>query len=363
MAHHHLIRQSCKRLEKHPRMKKSSIFSTLASLSILTLLTLSLISCQPVSDTLSASVSTSTVAPYETLVSVELNELEHLEQYVLSFNLSISGEGQDVASFQQNIEQILERSVVDDFTHVILRGLNPEQPISGEINAYITGEQTIVYTPLDTSQPCQLVNLTSDPQLDMGFILPQDIFATIHLGKLVEEEVMTGGFSADHYRVDGIQMKNGSLDSQRSEVWLEHSSGLMVAFMGYANGNFYLEEGQPLQNIRWDYSLALPEEKQTYTLPEACSVQQQILTNFPTPNSASHLAVQLDIISFEAEEEPLEVADFYRSSLPPLGWTIQDDQYMAPNYMLILKKGEKVLKLVITPRQPEGSFVVVSPSL
>ncbi|MEM5775272.1 MAG: hypothetical protein AAGU05_09750, partial [Anaerolineaceae bacterium] len=282
------------------------------------------------------------------------------DNYRSTFSMTSEGTDPAGSAFTQVVEVQSEIIRPDNVQHSSLRydgsGVFSQ---TGSLELYRQDDQLYVYSPHNPNFPCALVKST-DTALDGLMLDPQAVIQTLEIGELLEADVLVNEIPADHYTVQTANLQTDSSIFEDGEVWIARDGGYVVRFTGSAKASPDTQQSAVSAALEWDYNVYDPGEVAGITVPEVCLNRQSAVDEIPIPDSALNPETFGGIVTFTTVAKPDSMADFYRQSLPPLGWVLTDDLETGGVILLTAQKDDLDLQVMITPEANGSSLILTT---
>jgi hypothetical protein len=152
--------------------------------------------------------------------------------------------------------------------------------------------------------------------------------------------------AANHYTFDERAFGQLGLAKSTGEMWVASEGGYIIKYIVTTEGDAdYFGEG--VEGIlTWDYELTDVNQPVTFTLPDDCPAG---MVNVPLLPDASNVLNMPSILAYETASSLADIATFYQSEIPNLGWELTGEPTITDTTVLMdFTQGDQTMAIVVT---------------
>ncbi len=279
--------------------------------------------------------------------------LEKLDSYKLTFTSQVSGKDASGAQVQRkdNYSRLAVNTTKNTHIHFVGDGDDIQDwrlPLA-EFDLYMAEGSLYSYTL--ASDVCSSISGTDMTVLDAMVASPGELIGAITNAQLADTGASMNGVTTRHYVLDQTSLPAGLFKTAKGDVWVAEQGGFVVRVSLGGTSDF--------GDLTWDYNITDVNVTAPVSLPEKCLTVKSTDLDIPLPKSATNVSKGGGNISFTSTDAPNVIADFFKLSLPPKGWTLQMQTGSGgATIQLFVDSTEKqMLQVMIQPDGSSGSNV------
>jgi hypothetical protein len=305
-----------------------------------------------------AVIPTSTVAPAWNIQPFSLaSGVDSLSSYTLEFTLRVEGTDPAGKPASQSL-QMTRRVGAGRDIEITLEGLYSG---TGATRYYQRdGWSYLVRGPSNGEDACEAFTdglAETDPVLSFQ---PEDLLGTLQAQKPLGQGVELNGLVTDGYEAVIGGRSLGTMYSQKGEVWLAQSGGLVVRLAGEAPGEFHIQGGKAVNGkANWSYELKDTGGTKLADLPAACLRLASVVQTVPLPEGALNLSYRQEAVTLTLDLAPDKAIEFFRQELPARQWSVDSEKALENGAAFNLHQGDKQMELSVSPGDYHGTLVYI----
>jgi len=167
--------------------------------------------------------------------------------------------------------------------------------------------------------------------------------------------------AANHYTFD--QRAFGLTEDfvqSTGELWIASDGGYVLKYLLTTTGNAdYFGEGIE-GTLTWDYELTDVNQPVTFALPDDCPAG---MVDVPLLPDASNVLNMPSILAYDTASSLEEIATFYQSEIPKLGWELKGEPTITDTTVLLdFTQGDQTMAIVVTTSKGTTVNVILGKS-
>jgi len=293
-------------------------------------------------------------SPHPDVIEYGLSELESYRFRFVQTFVGKDEQGNEIKITVKNEQEIMQAMQI---THMRMESASDVKPLQF-FDVYRFGNDFYI---LDESSACTAYSENPD-QMDTYLGLSA-IFSNLELGKLVERGVNINGTVADHYQVLNVSMVNSMLNDVKGDIWFAQKGGFIVRFYGSADGEAYseIENTRVDGTVNWEFDLSDVNAIVDIPLPVACQVAAEGgIKDIPVPENAQDVSRLGSMLSFNSSDDLNILADYYRSTMLPMGYQLVDETVYEEFIVLTYEKAEETITIMLSGVNRDGSDAIIT---
>ncbi len=290
-----------------------------------------------------------------------------LENYRMEIKMTTDGQDANGNSVQESVVVFQEVNTAQSAYHLkISSESNINATESYEI--FTIGSDYYIFDPnneMGMGMSCYA--MTGDTGMDDEFspesLSPDDFFDEIEGGDLVQRGEMVNGIQTDHYRLKNVGMAGSMVTTQSGDIWIAQNGGYIVRFVGDGEGQAVMfgDSEDITGTMHWEYNLLDANNGVEIVLPDECQqAAEQGVNGLPVPDNATEKTSFGPMLTFNSPDSPDLVAEYYRTEMAALGYTLSEDTSFGGMYMYTFTMGEETVSIIITEGENGATSVVIT---
>ncbi|MCS7060839.1 MAG: hypothetical protein RMN25_06690 [Anaerolineae bacterium] len=287
--------------------------------------------------------------------------LDNLDSYRARYTFEFEGkdkDGKDRKAYMDFLQEAIVKTK-EQRVRITTTGLDDKDTTESSIDFLTVGGVNYLYGLEDGVAKCASFS-SDDPTSNPTTVFrPSDLFGGLEGLRLVERGVVLNGVKTDRYALDQTAVGLGIFEKASGEVWIAQEGGFVVRYAGTGTGKVTMFGGDEQGTAKWDYQLQAINNVDKIELPQECLAEKPA-DDIPVPASAKEKAQFGGLITFKSTETAAQVAEFYQTEMPKLGWKAGEAGSLGEMRTLTFTKADRSLNIIISPEEGGGVSVMIT---